>query len=54
MFTRTIFIFITGTLFGAYLSQNYIIPDIKTFIDKGYKTAMILEKKMRKNEEDND
>lgn len=50
MLTRTMFIFLTGTILGAFISQNYNIPDIKTLFNKGYNAAMIIEKNMRKDD----
>ena len=48
---RFLFYIITGTVIGAYLSQNYIIPDIKKILDQGINIAKTLEHKMRKDKD---
>jgi len=51
---KCLFYIITGTVIGAYLSQNYIIPDIKKLLNQGMDVAKILEKKMRKNKDEDE
>ena len=46
---KCLFYIITGTVIGAYLSQNYIIPDIKKLLDQGMDIAKTIENKMRKD-----
>ena len=53
MLSKT-FIFIVGTIFGAYISQNYKIPNIKNMIDQSYNAAQIVEKNLRKEGEELD
>ena len=53
MISRSLFLIVAGTLLGAYISQNYKIPDVKRLIDTGIKTLNIIEKKMRKDNTDN-
>mgnify|MGYP001186678204 CR=1 FL=1 len=49
------FTFLFGTILGAYISQNYKIPDIKNIVQHGYSTILVLETKLRKqNESEND
>ena len=50
MISKT-FIFIVGTIVGAYISQNYKIPDIKKVFDQSYITAQIIEKNLRKEDD---
>jgi len=49
MISRSLFLIVAGTLLGAYISQNYNIPDVKRLIDTGIKTLTVIEKKMRKD-----
>ena len=49
MFSKT-FIFLVGTIIGAYISQNYKIPNIKQALDKSYIAAQIVEKNLRKKQ----
>jgi len=37
-----------GVFFGIYLSQNYNIPNIKYYCDKGYEYLKDLEEQNRK------
>jgi len=54
MFLKT-FMFLIWTIFGAYISQNYKIPNIKHALDKSYIAAQIVEKNLRKkNLEENE
>ena len=46
---KCLFYIITGTVIGAYLSQNYIIPDIKKLLDQGMNIAKTIEQQMRKD-----
>ena len=50
MISRSLFLLVAGTLIGAYISQNYNIPNVKNLIDTGIKTLTVIEKKMRKDE----
>ena len=50
MISKT-FIFIVGTIVGAYISQNYKIPDIKKVFDQIYITAQIIEKNLGKEDD---
>ena len=52
MLSKT-FMFIVGTLFGAFISQNYNIPNIKQIVNQSYHAAQVVEKQFRK-ENDND
>ena len=45
--TRSLFLLVFGTILGAYISQNYNIPDVKNIIDTGIKKVMVVEEKMR-------
>ena len=49
MFSKT-FMFLVGTIVGAYISQNYKIPNIKQALDKSYIAAQIVEKNLRKKQ----
>ena len=49
MISRSLFLIVAGTLLGAYISQNYNIPDVKRLIDTSIKTLTVIEKKMRKD-----
>ena len=54
MISRSLFLIVAGTLLGAYISQNYNIPDVKRLIDTGIKTLTVIEKKMRKDNPNSD
>ena len=43
--------FIFGTVFGAYISQNYKIPDVKTTIDMLLSKIEEIEKNSRAADE---
>ena len=44
--------FIVGTLVGAFISQNYNIPDIKQIVNQSYHAAQVVEKQFRKEKDD--
>ena len=46
--------FIFGTVFGAYLSQNYKIPDVKTTLNMLLSKIEEIEKNSRTEEEKKD
>ena len=50
MFQQPFFAFVSGTIFGAYVSQNYNVPDIKQLIQTLYHSAKVMEIKMRKED----
>jgi len=45
--------FIFGTVFGAYISQNYKIPDVKTSLNMILSKIEEIEKNSRTDEEKN-
>lgn len=47
-FMRISFSFMSGTLFGAYVAQNYNIPNLKKRADYGYTMAKRVEENYRK------
>jgi len=51
MFGNTLTL-VFGVGLGIYVAQNYDVPDIKIFIQKGYKAAKALEKVSRKDEDE--
>ena len=48
---KCLFYIITGTVIGAYLSQNYIIPDIKKLLDQGMNIAKTIEQQKNRRAE---
>ena len=51
MLSKT-FMFIVGTIVGAFISQNYNIPDIKQIVNQSYHAAQVVEKQFRKENDD--
>ncbi len=45
--------FITGTLFGMYVAQNYDVPNVKTYIQQKIVEFKELEEQRRINMENN-
>ena len=45
---RYLFLLLTGTVIGAYISQNYFVPDIKKMIENGISVATKFEQTFRK------
>ncbi|XP_061351522.1 uncharacterized protein LOC133296534 [Gastrolobium bilobum] len=46
---RSCFSFITGTVFGVYLAQNYKVPNIMKLADTAMDQAKQVEEKYRKS-----
>ena len=51
MLSKT-FMFIVGTLVGAFISQNYNVPNIKHIVNQSYYAAQVVEKQFRKENDD--
>ena len=51
MLSKT-FMFIVGTLVGAFISQNYNVPNIKQIVNQSYYAAQAVEKQFRKENDD--
>ena len=54
MLNNPLVVFIAGTLFGAFVSQNYNIPNIENLFAQGVNAVKILEEKLRKDGKNND
>ena len=46
--------FIVGTFVGAFISQNYNIPNIKHIVNQSYYAAQVVEKQFRKGKDKKD
>ena len=46
---RYLFWIVTGSILGAYISQNYMVPDVKKMIDQGITVAKAIEERFRKD-----
>ena len=46
---RYLFWIVTGSILGAYISQNYMVPDVKKMIDQGVIVAKTIEERFRKD-----
>ena len=46
---RYLFWIVTGSILGAYISQNYMVPDVKKMIDQGVTVAKAIEERFRKD-----
>tara|TARA_B100000029_G_C17405049_1_gene898527 strand:+ start:753 stop:1049 length:297 start_codon:yes stop_codon:yes gene_type:complete len=46
---RYLFWIVTGSILGAYISQNYMVPDVKKMIDQGITVAKAIEESFRKD-----
>ena len=46
-----LFSFISGTIFGAYMAQNYQVPDVNTKIVEFKQYLDSIEEKHKKNDE---
>ena len=53
MLSKT-FMFIVGTLVGAFISQNYNVPNIKHIVNQSYHAAQVVEKQFRKGKDKKD
>ncbi|EEF51552.1 uncharacterized protein LOC8266071 [Ricinus communis] len=51
---RSCFSFISGTVCGVYIAQNYDVPNIKKLASTGLFMAKLLEEKYRKPKSKND
>ncbi len=54
MLNNPLVVFIAGTLFGAFVSQNYNIPNIENVFAQGVSAIKLLEEKLRKDGKNND
>ncbi|KAG9441029.1 hypothetical protein H6P81_016883 [Aristolochia fimbriata] len=45
---RMSFSFISGSLFGMYVAQNYSLPNVKTLANAGFKMVKFVEQTYRK------
>jgi len=54
MLNNPLVVFIAGTLFGAFVSQNYNIPNIENLFAQSVNAVKILEEKLRKDGKNND
>ena len=53
MFGNKLISFITGTLFGMYIAQNYDVPNVKNYIQQKMVEFKELEEQRRINRENN-
>jgi len=54
MLNNPLVVFIAGTLFGAFVSQNYNIPNIENLFAQSVNAVKIIEEKLRKDGKNND